>query len=131
MSKSYSARLRANLIGMEFEQFRCLDDTGFTRMHFGRAQFPAILRAKSRGEMLLQCFRPARCDHASRVQRAAESVRCPSAAEWLQIGERNGRVAGNFAPGMKHRLGAIESFGRLSENFQSVLFHKWNEPRGA
>ena len=116
---------------MESKQIRGLGDTGFARMHFGRAQFFAVKGAKSGRKILLQRFRPVGCDHASRVQRAAESVRCPSAAEWLQIGERNGRVAGNFAPGMKHRLSAIQSFGRLSEYFQSVLFHKRNEPRVA
>jgi hypothetical protein len=34
------------------KQFRCLSDTGFTRMHFGRAQFFAIKRAEPGGEML-------------------------------------------------------------------------------
>jgi hypothetical protein len=32
---------------------------------------------------------------------------------------------------MKHGLGAVKTFRRLSENFQSVLFHNRNEPRGA
>ena len=93
------------LTELEFKQLRRLAYTGFARMHFGRAQFLAVKRAEPRGEILLQRFRPVGCNHASRVQRAAESVRCPAAAKRFEIGERDGSVAGNFAPGMKHELG--------------------------
>ena len=100
-------------------------------MHFGRAQFLAVKRAEPGGEILLQRFRPVRRNHASRVQRPAKSVWCSTAAKKFEIGQCNGSVAGDFAPGMKHGLGAVESFRRLPENFQSVLFHKRNEPRAA
>ena len=116
---------------MKFKQFRRLEDTSFARMHFGRAQFPAVARAEPRGEISLQCFRPAGCDHAGRVQRTTESVRCPATAKRFEIRERDGRVAGNFAPGMKHGLGAVEPFRRLPENFQGVFSHKRNEPRAS
>jgi hypothetical protein len=42
----------------------------------------------------------------------------------FHIGERDGSVAGNFAPGMKHGLGAVKAIRRLSENFQRMFFHK-------
>ena len=100
-------------------------------MHFGRAQFFAVNRAEPSGEILLQRFRPVGRDQASRVQRTAESIWCPATAKWFKIGERNGSVTGHFLPGIKDRLGAIESFGRLSENFQRLLFHKRNEPQVA
>ena len=111
------------------KQFRRLHDTGVARMHFGRAQFLAVDRAEPRGEILLQRLRPVGGNQASRVQRAAESARCPPAAKRFQVVERDGRVTGNFAPGIQHSLGAVETFRRLPENFQGVFFHAKNEPR--
>ena len=95
---------------MIFQQFRRLDDTGFARMRFGRAQFLAVKRAEPSGEILLQRFRPVRRDQASRVQRPAESLRRPPAAKRLEISERDGSISGNFAPGVEHGLGAVETF---------------------
>ena len=115
---------------MESKQFSRLSDTGFAWMHFGRAQFFAVNRAEPSGEILFQRFRPVGRNQTSRVQRPAESIRCPTTAKRFEIGECYGRVPGNFAPGMKHGLGAVESFRRLPENFQGVFFHKRNEPRG-
>src|ERR1039457_7737794 len=92
---------------MEFKQFRRLANTGFARMHFGRTKFFAVKRAEPGGEILLQRYRPPGRNHTGRVQRAAESVRCPATAKMFHIGERDGSVAGNVAPGMKHGLGAV------------------------
>ena len=95
---SESFLLAAVLPGLK--QFRRLHDTGFARMHFGRAQFLAVKRAEPRSEILLQSRRPIGRDHTSRVQCAAESIWSPTTAERFQIGECYGRVAGYFAPGI-------------------------------
>ena len=110
-------------ISWDIEQFRGLGDTGFARMHFGRAQFRAIHRTEPRSKILPQRFRAVRRDHAGRVQRAAESVRGPATAKRFEIGERDGPVAGYFVPGVKHRLGAVEPFRIFPKNFQGVFFH--------
>jgi len=57
------------------------------------------------------------------MQRSTKSGWCPAAAKRFEISQGDGSIAGYFAPGMQYRLGAVEMFRRLPENFQGVVFH--------
>ena len=79
---------------MKFKQVGRLCDAGFTRMHFGRAQFLAVKGAEPGRKILLQRFRAVRRDQAGRVQRATDSVRressgdserLPAAFKWWRL----------------------------------------------
>jgi hypothetical protein len=104
------------LPGFVIQQFRRFNNAGNATM-ISSVQFFAVNGTETIGKTSFQNFRAFRCSETSRVERTAKPVRRMTAAKWLQTGDGNGRVAGNFMPGMEHGLGAIQAFGRLPKNF--------------